>query len=106
MSRRSSPIDGQFPIGRLGVTRELRYGDDLWGRFNADSGRGGLLWYQIEVARVIRAGLTDPGGAALAARLGAAVRTLRAQVEHDVGIDQVEADLAAAYEKAQAVRRA
>lgn len=56
--------------GEATVADHARLGEELWSRFNDESGRAGQLWYQTEVARVLTAGLTDPAGAALAAHQG------------------------------------
>ena len=67
-------------------------GEELWSRFNADSGRGGQLWYQREVARVLCSGLTDGPARLLAARLATAVEALHDLVKESVGAETVVQD--------------
>lgn len=80
------------------------HGEGLWSRFNPAAGRGGQLWYQTEVGRVLAERLNDPSAQILTVRIRGTTETLRSLVEANVGSDQVERDLEQADEKAAAHR--
>lgn len=83
-----------------------RVGDELWSMFNADAGRSGVLWYHATLAEVLTRRLdSTPGARHLGRRLAGLADELLAEARSLNGPEAVDAELVAAAERAEAVRR-
>lgn len=83
-----------------------RAGDGLWSMFNADAGRPGVLWYHVTLAEVLAPRLDSTAGARrLGRRLADLADELVAEARSLNGPEVVDADLVAAAQRAEAVRR-
>jgi hypothetical protein len=74
--------------------------------FNAEAGRPGVLWYHRTLAEVLPQRLDATAGARrLGRRLAELADDLVAEARRRNGAEVVDADLVAAAERAEAVRR-